>query len=130
MPLQAMQGSVRYHPVLLKGSLFEAGLEAWMRAARLRPHVLFIDRPHNPTGQVLPLQDLETVVAECLGRGCWVIVDEAYGGYLPLEESAVAVKRPNCTRSFSCLGPGGSRVIRCHRDPELLQIYRLLQRPL
>ncbi|HOG14213.1 MAG TPA: aminotransferase class I/II-fold pyridoxal phosphate-dependent enzyme [Synergistales bacterium] len=133
MPLQAMQGSVRYHPVLLKGPRFETDLETWMRAARLRPHVLFIDRPHNPTGQVLPLRDLETVVAECLGRGCWVIVDEAYGDYLPLEESAVAVKHPNCivTRSFSkAWGLAGMRIgYAVIGDPELLQIYQLLQRP-
>ncbi len=133
MPLQAMQGSVRYHPVLLKGPRFEAGLEVWMRAARLRPHVLFIDRPHNPTGQVLLLEDLETVVTACLERGCWVIVDEAYGDYLPLEESAVALEHPNCivTRSFSkAWGLAGMRVgYGVIRDLELLQIYRLLQRP-
>jgi histidinol-phosphate aminotransferase len=133
MPLQAMQGNVRYHPVILKGPRFEANLETWKRVARQRPHVLYIDRPHNPTGQVLPLEDLKLIVEESLDRGCWVIVDEAYGDYLTNEESAVNLEFPNCiiTRSFSkAWGLAGMRVgYGVIKDPELFQIYRLLQPP-
>ena len=133
MPLQAMQGNARYHPVLLKGPRFEADLETWKRAARQRPHVLYIDRPHNPTGQALPLKDLEVIVAECADRGCWVIVDEAYGDYLPSEESAVGMEHPNCivTRSFSkAWGLAGMRVgYGVIRDPELFKIFDMLQPP-
>jgi len=133
MPLQAMQGSVRYHPVVLKPPFFEADLEIWMRAARQRPHVLYIDRPHNPTGQVLPLEDLRVVVDECRERGCWVIVDEAYADYLDIAESAISIDSPNCivTRSFSkAWGLAGMRVgYGIIRDPELLEIFNLLQPP-
>lgn len=133
MPLQAMQGSVRYHPVILKPPFFEAGIETWNRAARQRPHVLYMDRPHNPTGQALPLEDLKLIVDECRERGCWVIVDEAYGDYLPLAESAVRIDSPNCivTRSFSkAWGLAGMRVgYGVIRDPELLQIFNMLQPP-
>ncbi|MDO9508700.1 MAG: histidinol-phosphate transaminase [Thermovirgaceae bacterium] len=133
MPLQAMQGSVRYHPVILKPPRFEANLETWKRAARQRPHVLYIDRPHNPTGQVLPLEDLKVIVDECRERGCWVIVDEAYGDYLPTRESAVNIDSPNCivTRSFSkAWGLAGMRVgYGVIRDLELMQIFNMLQPP-
>jgi len=112
---------------------FEADLEIWMRAARQRPQVLYIDRPHNPTGQVLPLEDLRVVVDECRERGCWVIVDEAYADYLDIAESAISIDSPNCivTRSFSkAWGLAGMRVgYGIIRDPELLEIFNLLQPP-
>ncbi len=48
VPLQAMLNNVRYHPLVLHPPLFEAHLDALLRAARGRPHVLYVDRPHNP----------------------------------------------------------------------------------
>lgn len=132
-PIQAMMNSVRYHPVVLKAPSFTAGRDEWMRAARLRPHVLYIDRPHNPTGQFLPLDDLKDIVAECAGRGCWVIVDEAYGDYLPMKESALTINSPNCivTRGFAkAWGLAGLRVgYGVIKDPELLEIFYRLQPP-
>lgn len=132
-PIQAMLNSVRYHPVVLKAPSFAARKEEWLRAARLRPHVLYIDRPHNPTGQFLPLADLRTIVAECADRGCWVIVDEAYGDYLPMEESALVIESPNCivTRGFSkAWGLAGLRVgYGVIRDAELVEIFSRLQPP-
>ena len=133
MPLQAMQGSVRYHPVILKPPFFKTDLVTWERAARQRPHVLYMDRPHNPTGQALPIEELKLIVDECRERGCWVIVDEAYGDYLPISESAVNIDSPNCivTRSFSkAWGLAGMRIgYGVIRDPELLQIFNMLQPP-
>ncbi len=133
MPLQAMLGNARYHPVILKPPRFEADLEIWERVSRQRPHVLYIDRPHNPTGQVLPLEDLRMIVDGCRERGCWVIVDEAYGDYLTTGESAINIDSPNCivTRSFSkAWGLAGMRVgYGVIRDPELLQIFKILQPP-
>lgn len=132
-PIQAMMNSVRYHPVVLKAPSFAATLEEWMRAARLRPHVLYIDRPHNPTGQFLPLDDLKDIVTECASRGCWVIVDEAYGDYLPTEESALTIDSPNCivTRGFAkAWGLAGLRVgYGIIKDPELVEIFYRLQPP-
>jgi len=132
-PLQAMLSSVRYQPVVLNPPLYEAGLDVWERAARHRPHVLYIDRPHNPTGQVLPLEDLRLLAEACMDRGCWVIVDEAYGDYLPVEESAVSLDLPNCivTRSFSkAWGLAGLRAgYGVIRDSELLEIFGRLQPP-
>jgi len=133
VPIQAMLNSVRYHPVVLKAPLFSAGQKEWMRAVNLRPHVLYMDRPHNPTGQFLPLADLKNIISECLNRGCWVIVDEAYGDYLPMEESALNIDYPNCivTRGFSkAWGLAGLRIgYGVIRDPELLEIFSRLQPP-
>ncbi len=109
MPLQAMQGNARYHLFFSRVPGFEADLETWKRAARQRPHVLYIDRPHNPTGQVLPLKDLEEISCGMLERGCWVIGDEALRGLLAPRESAVGMEHPNCIVTqvvLQGLGPG------------------------
>ncbi len=133
VPLQVMLNNVRYHPVVLRPPFFEIEEESWMRAARIHPHVLYVDRPHNPTGQVMPRETLERVCALCAQRGAWVVADEAYGEYLPLEESAVWLDAPNLvvTRSFSkAWGLAGVRVgYGVMRDRELLEIFRKTQPP-
>ena len=133
VPLQVMLSNVRYHPVVLRPPFFEAEEESWMRAARIHPHVLYVDRPNNPTGQVMPRNVLESLCALCARHGAWVVADEAYGEYLPLEESAIQIPAPNLvvTRSFSkAWGLAGVRVgYGVVRDPELLEIFRKTQPP-
>ena len=133
VPLQVMLNNVRYHPVVLRPPFFEAEEESWMRAARIHPHVLYVDRPNNPTGQVMPRNVLESLCALCARHGAWVVADEAYGEYLPLEESAIQIPAPNLvvTRSFSkAWGLAGVRVgYGVVRDPELLEIFRKTQPP-
>jgi histidinol-phosphate aminotransferase len=45
---------------------------------RHRPDVLFVTSPNNPTGQVVPPDDLQAVIAAAPGM---VVVDEAYGEF-------------------------------------------------
>lgn len=53
--------------------------------------LVYIDRPNNPTGQTLPLEDVCRVLDKCEKLGVYAIVDEAYGDFLPREESAVTI---------------------------------------
>lgn len=65
--------------------------------------IVYIDRPHNPTGQVPPLEDMAVLAKECENRGALMIVDEAYGDFIPDEESALNLDQ-QCVivlRSFS-----------------------------
>ena len=50
-----------------------------------------IDRPNNPTGQTLTLAEVEQILARCEQLGVYCIVDEAYGDFIPREESAVTL---------------------------------------
>ena len=85
--------------------------ELKMSAAKLLEHlnqdteVVYIDNPNNPTGQVLPLADLETIVAQAQRQNTAVIVDEAYGDFVANENSAInlVTRYPNLAvaRSFS-----------------------------
>ncbi|MCF7936484.1 MAG: aminotransferase class I/II-fold pyridoxal phosphate-dependent enzyme [Synergistales bacterium] len=133
VPLQATLHNIRYHPVVLLPPAYGAERETWIRSVRMRPHVLYIDRPHNPTGQVLPLETLQEICDLCEGQGTWVIVDGAYADYLPPEEWAVGIANPNLivVRSFSkAMGLAGVRVgYAVIRDRELRNIYRKTHPP-
>lgn len=75
-------------------------------AAMSDEHAMFIiENPNNPTGQMIPLESLAKVAEKALEMNKILVVDEAYGDYLPFEATAVNLtgKYPNVivTRSFS-----------------------------
>lgn len=51
--------------------------------------LLYLDNPNNPTGQVVPLDEIREIVIAAGKKDMAVIIDEAYGDYMPLECSAV-----------------------------------------
>ena len=53
--------------------------------------LVYIDNPNNPTGQIIPLADIEMILEAAKKLGVAVIVDEAYGEYMPKENSAVSL---------------------------------------
>ena len=133
IPLHVMLGRVRYSPERL--SFPEMIIDRELLARNLERHiqVLYLDRPHNPTGQVLSLEDLREICLLAEERNVWVLVDEAYGDYLPPQEGAHVLESPNLVvaRSFSkCWGLAGIRggygII---RDQDLFSVYRKLQPP-
>lgn len=67
--------------------------------------MIYLDRPNNPTGSLLPLPELRRILDAAARWNCFVLVDEAYGDYLPAEESAVALfdacSNLMVTRTFS-----------------------------
>lgn len=109
-------------------------------AAKLLEHltkdtaVIYIDNPNNPTGQVLPLANLETIAAEAQSNNTAVIVDEAYGDFIPNENSAInlVAKYPNIVvaRSFSKgWGLAGLRVGYGVISTELKELYDKVNMP-
>ena len=50
---------------------------------------IYIDNPNNPTGQCIDIADIEKIVAGALKKDITVIIDEAYGDFMPKENSAV-----------------------------------------
>jgi histidinol-phosphate aminotransferase len=51
--------------------------------------VISIENPNNPTGQIISIQSVENIVKKALQYNAYVIVDEAYGDYMPLNNSAI-----------------------------------------
>ncbi len=62
-------------------------------AARLTPshRIIYLDNPNNPTGQIIPIDGLRELAAQALAQDTYLIVDEAYGDFMELTNSAVAL---------------------------------------
>ena len=50
---------------------------------------IYLDNPNNPTGQCIDIGGIEEIVAKALKKDITVIIDEAYGDFMPKENSAV-----------------------------------------
>ena len=50
---------------------------------------IYIDNPNNPTGQCIDVSDIEEIIKGALKKDITVIIDEAYGDFMPKENSAV-----------------------------------------
>ncbi len=131
--LQALYTGASYRAISLASphyALYSGGLESALEGG---VSLLYIDRPHNPTGQVLPLEEMERLAGLALERGCWVLSDEAYGDFMDDGESAAVLDLPNVVtcRSFSKgRGAAGIRVgYAVTRNAELAAALLTLQPP-
>jgi histidinol-phosphate aminotransferase len=53
-------------------------------------HSLFIvENPNNPTGQIIDIKNIAIIANKARSLGKILIVDEAYGDYMPIENSAI-----------------------------------------
>ena len=51
----------------------------------------YLDRPNNPTGQTIPLAEVERLCSAAAEAGVYCVIDEAYGDFLPRQESAMTL---------------------------------------
>ena len=96
--------------------------------------ILYIDNPNNPLGQHFDRTDLERLAGSCARRGATLLVDEAWGDYLPDSASAIHLvgSYPNVivVRSFSkALGLAGERVGYMFMSGPLAMFYRQVHTP-
>lgn len=107
-----------------------------MRAAiREDTRVLWIANPNNPTGTFLPWAEIEAFLRE-VPRHVLVVLDEAYGEYLPPEDRFDTVswlaKFPNLliSRTFSkAYGLAGLRVGYGLGRPDLIDMLNRVRQP-
>jgi aspartate/methionine/tyrosine aminotransferase len=71
-------GGVPVPVPLLEENDFSFDLEAFDRLVGERTRLIVLNSPSNPTGGVMPLQDLQHVARVALRHDCWVISDEIY----------------------------------------------------
>ena len=68
---------------LTKGSMkggWGLDLDALKAAIRPNTKLLSLNFPHNPTGQIIPLADLEAIIEICRAHDIWILSDEVYRG--------------------------------------------------
>lgn len=54
-----------------------------------KPDLVYIDNPNNPTGQIFTREELERIWKAADSVDAAIIVDEAYGDYMPEECSII-----------------------------------------
>jgi len=88
---------------LKKEEDFEFNYEEFIEKINDSYTLVYIDNPNNPTGQVISLDVIEEVTKKALEEEVIVVVDEAYGDFMDIKNSAVNLEYPNLivVRSFS-----------------------------
>jgi len=54
-------------------------------------NLVYIDNPNNPTGQIIPLEDIERILHKARKFGLPVMIDEAYGDFTAQENSSLSL---------------------------------------
>lgn len=96
--------------------------------------LVFIDNPVNPLGWYIPLDNLRAIIGEAEKRDLCVLVDEAYGDFVPDDHSAISLvpefKNLIVTRSFSkAYGLASLRVGYAVISSEIVPYYRKVDVP-
>lgn len=113
---------------------FKFNTDRLLSKIKLDYGIVYIDNPNNPTGQVIELSDIRTIVKEAARKDIIVIIDEAYGDYVEERHSAVNLinkyKNLVVTRTFSKgYGIGKFRVGYAILSTELGDYYNRIELP-
>lgn len=96
--------------------------------------VVYIDNPNNPTGQVISLYAIEKILDKAISVGAAVIIDEAYGDFMPNQNSSMQLTEeyPNLImiRSLSkAFGLAGLRIGYVIAAKQLISYMRKITNP-
>ncbi len=104
---------------------FRVNVEEIVNRLSPKHHVIYLDNPNNPTGQIMAISDIEEIAKKALAQDTYLIIDEAYGDFMDLSNSAVTLVNdyPNviAIKTFSKgFGLAGLRVgyLVMHKDFE------------
>lgn len=80
----------QYDQVLLKKEEnYKFSADDVLEALNEQHKLVYLDNPNNPTGQIIPLAEIEKILRAAQMQNVFVIVDEAYGDYMPKQNSAM-----------------------------------------
>ncbi|RJS72520.1 MAG: histidinol-phosphate aminotransferase family protein [Candidatus Syntrophoarchaeum sp. WYZ-LMO15] len=106
-----MGGQVCYHQ-LSRANNFRMDIESFKREIEvIKPKIVFLCNPNNPTGEYLGREDVLEIVESCKQTGSFLVIDEAYAD-LSLKRwysddliryGNVIIVR-SLTKSFACAG--------------------------
>ena len=96
--------------------------------------LIYLDNPNNPTGQVIPIQELREIVKLAEQYNIYVLVDEAYGDYMDQEDSAINLMGYNkniiiAKSASKAYGLPNDRIGYVIADKELIEVFNKVQVP-
>ena len=112
------------------GSKMEFPLTAALAALRKKPRLFFLANPNNPTGTLVPLVEIETLLRAA--KQSVVVLDEAYAEFSGANAIALTRKYPHLfvARTFSkAAGLAGLRLGAVIANPDSLALVRRAMPP-
>jgi len=67
---------------LLEENNFSFNMEVFLKQFSSKTKLIILNSPSNPTGGVIPLEDLKTIARVVSGSNCWILTDEIYSWIL------------------------------------------------
>ncbi len=91
---------------LREDNQFSFDLDVFDQKISDRTRLIVLNSPGNPTGGVMPLEDLRHIAAKAVAYGCWVLSDEIYGhlAYDGLAVPSIAALPEMLERTVICDG--------------------------
>jgi histidinol-phosphate aminotransferase len=127
--------AVGAHAIEVPARDFGNDLDAMARAVRADTKILFLANPNNPTGTFSPWSEVLALL-EKVPPSVLVVVDEAYGEYLPDELASPSAgwlaAHPNLVvaRTLSkAYGLAGLRVGYAYAHPEVAEVMNRVRQP-
>jgi aspartate aminotransferase len=75
-----------------------------------KTRLLILNSPNNPTGRVIPAEEMRHIVEVCASRGIFVLTDECYLFFAyPPAEPFTSASLPREVREFVCVGGSFSK---------------------
>jgi len=88
--MHAQMIGIEYDPYQLdKNKNYKFDYDEFVNLTRTDYNYIYIDNPNNPTGQMIDIETIGKIVARAESKNITIIVDEAYGDFMPKENSAV-----------------------------------------
>lgn len=125
--VRLLGGKVHYCP-LPAGGDYKFDPDAFCAEMTESDSLVYLDDPNNPSGQIIPLDEIEFAVKKAQGLGIAMIVDEAYGEFMGISNSASSMleKYSNLivVKSFSKgFGLAGLRAGYAMMDREIAEVF-------
>lgn len=76
---QLAGGTITEVPMALNDGKWHLDLDKLFDACGSKTKAIMIVSPNNPTGWIMPAEDIKTVLDYARSKGLWVIADEVYG---------------------------------------------------
>jgi len=115
--------------------VYGTDLDAMARAIRADTKMVFVANPNNPTGTFTPWAEIEAFISR-VRRDVLVVLDEAYGEYLPAELKSPTARwlerHPNlvvCRTLSKAYGLAGLRVGFAFAHPDVADFMNRVRQP-
>lgn len=117
-----------------KDSNYKFNSREFLEKIHPKYQLIYIDNPNNPTGQMIPLGEIEAIVKRASKLGICCIIDEAYGDFMKKSNSAIHLLKENANivvlRSFSKgLGLAGIRAGYLLTSPIIGEYFERITNP-